>query len=343
MVTDYVSNEYSFIMDNLNITSLKLIDTYGLDHVNWDGNKKQVLSNIVYDLVEKRMVNFDSSLAVIYVKKLDSGKPTEIKNIIPQIYNIIPQSPVYCVFNGLNIISDSVLVNLKKGVYDNAIDNIILDIFKASSKTNWNSTHWKTRLANYKRINKKEKLGYWGTYQHQWNQLFHMGYIRIIAKRENNFLQIKETGGNVVALDSCIKNMENEFLGQSYQLSNVDINNEEKGEFRKLLEEMYELGVADKRYIDNPFAPKKADSKNWENDSCFLNDICNFEKGYELISKKLISYFKKSLEKQIENENNAKKENLKKINHDFYLEYQKQKFEFNKKYPEIDFDGLFRK
>lgn len=106
-INDAVSNEYSFIMDDLDISSLKLIDTYGLDHDNWDESKSIVLSNIIYDLVDKKLVYFDSNLAVAYVKKLDSGKPTELKTILPLIYSIIPQAPVYCVLNGLDIFLDS--------------------------------------------------------------------------------------------------------------------------------------------------------------------------------------------------------------------------------------------
>lgn len=55
-------------MDDLDISSLKLIDTYGLDHDNWDESKSIVLSNIIYDLVDKKLVYFDSNLAVAYVK-----------------------------------------------------------------------------------------------------------------------------------------------------------------------------------------------------------------------------------------------------------------------------------
>lgn len=38
---------------------------------------------------------------------MDSGKPTELKTILPLIYSIIPQAPVYCVLNGLDIFLDS--------------------------------------------------------------------------------------------------------------------------------------------------------------------------------------------------------------------------------------------
>ncbi len=102
-IKDSISNEYSFIMDDLEISNLKLFDTYGLDHASWNGDKGKILTDVLYALQEKKLLYFNSDLAVVYIKKLDSGKPTELKSIIPQIYKMIPQSPIYCVFNGLDI------------------------------------------------------------------------------------------------------------------------------------------------------------------------------------------------------------------------------------------------
>ena len=102
-IKDSISNEYSFIMDNLDISNLKLFDTYGLDHASWNEDKGKILMDILYAFQEKKLLDFDSDLAVVYIKKLDSGKPTELKSIIPQIYKMIPQAPIYCVLNGLDV------------------------------------------------------------------------------------------------------------------------------------------------------------------------------------------------------------------------------------------------
>lgn len=53
-IKDSISNEYSFIMDDLEISSLKLFDTYGLDHASWDGDKGKILTDVLYDLQEKK-------------------------------------------------------------------------------------------------------------------------------------------------------------------------------------------------------------------------------------------------------------------------------------------------
>lgn len=441
-IIDYVSNDYSFIFDDLNIGTLRLIDTYGLDHASWDENKGQVLSNIVYDLVEKRMICFDSNLAVTYVKKLDSGKPTEIKSIIPQIYNFIPQSPVYCIFNGLdiflgkeieqftdcesfyltvnkpkaimylesedgkkeilskfdknkefannlfatlknnivsfcgdsakwnetfklydsnrkqiyklllsicmkeyssmNIIPQEIVDEINGNKYDDAIKEIIYEIFRKASRKNWENSHWKTSLANYTRIREMAELGYWGTYKHRWDQLFHIGYTRMVTEKEKDFLGTESEKGWVLALDSCIKNMEYMFIGSVDQLiyfAEKKFWDNKKNKFRELIERMYNEGVEEKIYSTNPFSGKQGN--NDRNDIDYLNDICNFEKGVKLIEADLLVHFKETLVECIKKENKAKKENLKKINYDFYIEYQKLKYEFNKKYEDIDFDELY--
>lgn len=439
-ICDSVSNDYAFIMDDLRISTLKLIDTYGLDHANWDQEKGRVLSNIVYNLQEKKLIQFNSDLAVTYIKKLDSGKPTELKSIIPQIYNIIPQAPIYCVFNGLdifldskidlfqsfdyfnssetipksirylisekgkhdilnsfhgqndfkenlyhtlknniisfcsntkkinshyniydnnrkevyklllsicmkeyssmNIIPPSVIEGIEERGFDDQIDKIIKQIFKESSKTDWSSTHWKTRGANYDRIDQKKTIGYWGTYEHRWNQLFHQGYIKVISKGERNLLEIGNEVNYITAIDSCIKNMEESFLGPSYQLAYFDIKNVGyKHEFRKLIEEMYKVGVEMSIYKINPFSNTNSEKMS---ETDFLNDVCDFLKGYEYIKDALRKHFKNCLIKTIKHENTDKSKNLLKINYNFYMQLKKLQFDFNKKYENVSFDDLIK-
>ena len=283
---------------------------------------------------------FNSDLAVVYIKKLDSGKPTELKSIIPQIYKMIPQSPIYCVFNGLdiflgneidtftdidylsegqtkpkaieyitdkdgdkkyrlkndikkivgknnkfldylyetlknnivtfcsndlvlkekfnilihnrkeiykllvsicmkeysslNIIPKKLIEEIYKGSYDEQIKKIMRDIFKNASKTNWSFEHHMTRKANYYRIYDGKELGYHGTYQHKWNQLFHQGYAETVTQMDSNFLGVEDSN-YAYAIDACIKNMEELFLGPAYLLANKEFSNEdeEKGDKSK--------------------------------------------------------------------------------------------------------------
>lgn len=438
-IFDSISNEYAFILNDLNIKKLKLIDTYGLDHANWEQGKNQVLSNILYDLQDKKIVYFNSDLAVIYIKKLDSGKPTELKSIIPQIYDMIPQAPVYCIFNGLdiflrteicdfqsldylnsrktipksieyiisedgekdilhsidsknyfkknlyetlknniiafcsdeekvkkyyniyennrkeiyklllsismkeyssmNIIPQKFIDELELDKYNQHIEEIIKRIFANSSKTDWSHIHWKTRRANYARTSEEKSLGYWGTYEHRWNQLFHRGYVNTITQMKGNLLSVDENVNYISAIDSCIKNMEEHFLGQSYQLVDIKIKSD-KDEFRKIIEMMYEKGVQEGQFKSNPFKAKEKNQDTQEDR--YLNDVCDFQKGYIFIRNEIIKHFKECLIATIQKDNNDKSENLIKINYNFYSEFQKLKYEFNKKYSNVEFNELLK-
>lgn len=437
-IRDSISNEYSFIMDDLRISRLRLFDTYGLDHANWDKDKGKVLSSILYDLQNKKLLKFNSDLAVLYIKKLDSGKPTELKTIIPQIYKMIPQAPVYCLFNGLdiflgsgidgfnpydylnsacripksvkylisedgkndilksissennfgeylystlknnivafcsdneiiqkkyniydnnkkgvyklllsvcmkeyssmNIIPDEIITSLKDGKYDSKIDKIIEEIFEKSSKTDWEKEHWKTVEANCTRLfkNYKNELGFSGTYNHRWNQLFHRGYVSTINSLSSDFLGVGEGKNYAYAIDACIRNMEEEFLGPSYELAYRDEESPDN-EFKKLIKRMYELGTKKGKYIQNPFTVK--DFEGGENS---LNNVCKFNEGYGLIKDELKKHFKNVLAETIEIENKDKAANLLKINFDFYKQLNNLKFDFDKKYEGVNFYDLLK-
>lgn len=453
-IEDSISNDYAMILDDLNIKTLKLIDTYGLDHSNWDEGQTRILRDIVFELSEGNLIHFNSDLAVIYVKKLDSGKPTELKTILPEIFNVIPQSPVYCVFNGIDvfygsniedvevfdyfnenqklpksikylmsedgkrqiidnirgrddfienlyqtlknnivsfcsnkniienyiniydnnisevnklllsicmkeyssieIIPDDFIKDVKNGDYDDWINEITEKIFEESSKTDWTNLHYKTVRANSDRIKVDlgektiKKLGYNGTYDHQWNRLFHDGYVKAISKSGENSISSIERGEDksnyYTAVDSCIKNMEYRFLGKPSELiyANKDEGSEEnKGEFRVLIEEMYK--DSDK-FGYNPFEPSGYGSKvnTVEKEREFLKVVCDFKKGYPVIKDEIVAYFRKCFVEQMEEENKAKSKNILRLNNDFYEELNILKYKFERKYSDINFYELLK-
>lgn len=431
-IKDSISDEYSFVMDDLSITNLKLIDTYGLDHASWNEDKGEVLVDILYNLQQKKLLLFNSDLAVIYIKKMDSGKPTELKAMIPYIYKMIPQASIYCVLNGLDIflgpqvksfkgmsdldlmenrpksieylkseefendikivsnqnkfvdylittiknnisvlcsnqlilkdnfnlvshnrneiykilisicmkeyssmsiVPNDVIDNIKDGQYDDNLDKILYKIFENASKTDWASAHYRTRTANFNRTVKGETLGYSGTYKHQWNQLFHKGYVDTVTSMKSNFLGI-ENSEYWFAVDSSIKNAEELFLGQSYQLMDKKIN-DERTKFRELIEKMY-LDGREEYKNQNPFESKNTEMSEID----YLNCVTDFKKGYKYIQKDLISYFRNCVAETIDQENKAKANNLLKINYDFYSQLEKLKFDFEQKYTGISFKEL---
>lgn len=100
-IQDMVANLYAMELKNLKISQIKIVDTHGLDHVQGVWSMEDALYDIVYTCQEQKIQLHD--LNVLYLKKLDSGKPDELRNILPMIYKVIPQSPVYCVFSGIDI------------------------------------------------------------------------------------------------------------------------------------------------------------------------------------------------------------------------------------------------
>lgn len=102
-IFDSISNEYAFILDDLEIDELTIVDSVGIDHDSYYTESENDLSKNLDKLIKNNLISFKSDSAVMYLKKLDAGKPTELKNFIPHIFNKVPQSPIYCVFNGLDI------------------------------------------------------------------------------------------------------------------------------------------------------------------------------------------------------------------------------------------------
>ena len=97
VIEDKFNNRYSWIMDNLKIKEVCLIDTCGLDHVE----KGEPPVEIIKEAFSKRN---DDIKTVFYIKKLDSGRPTELEQIIPAIYKAQSNAAVYCILNGADIL-----------------------------------------------------------------------------------------------------------------------------------------------------------------------------------------------------------------------------------------------
>ncbi|WBW98849.1 hypothetical protein [Oceanirhabdus sp. W0125-5] len=102
-IHDNISNEYALLMKELEISKLTVLDTYGLDHVEWEAGSEYALQEIIYQYKSDKSIPLDD-IGVLYIKKLDSGRPNELKKILPYVYKIIPQAPVYCVFSGIDIL-----------------------------------------------------------------------------------------------------------------------------------------------------------------------------------------------------------------------------------------------
>lgn len=103
-INDMVSNEYAVILKDLQIGKLQLIDTCGLDHVGLGDQqelKDRLYETLYYYSGGKRIKLED--ISILYLKKLDSGKPDELRQVFPCVREVFPASPVYCAFTGIDI------------------------------------------------------------------------------------------------------------------------------------------------------------------------------------------------------------------------------------------------
>ena len=102
-IYDMLSNDYAYLADELGLESIIFHDTRGLDHIEKGIDKKMQLRNYLTNIEESKNTKKEID-AVFYIKKLDSGRPTELENTIPFIYDIIPNVPFFCLFTGIDIL-----------------------------------------------------------------------------------------------------------------------------------------------------------------------------------------------------------------------------------------------
>jgi len=98
-IEDSISNNYAYMLKQKGIGKLCFIDTCGLDHIERGIGIKSHLNQIFTEYKDNKIV-FDS---IFYIKKLDSGRPTELERILPLLYNACPGKPVFCIFTGADI------------------------------------------------------------------------------------------------------------------------------------------------------------------------------------------------------------------------------------------------
>ena len=114
-IYDDISNQYALLLKELKISCLQILDTYGLDHIEWSNGAKDSLYDIKYRYGKIR--DFDTSkMGIVYLKKLDSGRPDELKEILPMICEVWPQSPIYCAFSGLDLLYGEGSKELRYGI-----------------------------------------------------------------------------------------------------------------------------------------------------------------------------------------------------------------------------------
>ncbi|MBU3200613.1 hypothetical protein LL037_21055 [Clostridium estertheticum] len=326
--------------------------------VNWNGKNEveypksvqYILSNEGRDEITKnircsddRKLNFylvlkNNLIAYCGRKELVKLKHEYYENNIKQIRKLLT-SMIMKEFSSLEIVDKSEVTSIlqKENVKRKAII-LLAKVFEKASISAWYAYHWKTTETNYTRITKRNELGFWGVKHHQWNQLFHEAFTYVMSEENSEFLKEFEHGKD--AIEAAMINMETKFLGNSDTLYLINLEESEKNEFRKLLEKMYQLNV----YIYNPFNDTKNNldevlkgqfkgNRIYLNE--YLNDVVNFLKGFKAnkeTREEFFEFFKSTLLLQIEEDNNAKSENLINLNTSFLKALKALEGEFIMKY-----------
>ena len=170
-------------------------------------------------------------------------------------------------------------------------------------------------------------MGYSGTYYHQLNQRFHEGYSKAVlewGKKVAGLFAPKES-----AVIAAMKNMENLYLGDGGNLIEVNLEEDKKNEFRKILDRMFRKDCYKYKPFESDWIKEAAEKRNE-----IFDDIFNFEKGLENsdILKKFVRYYLECLKNQIRKDNSIKSENMLKLNLHFTDILQKLKDEYMEKY-----------
>lgn len=249
----------------------------------------------------------------------------------------------------LNEYTSLMLVNpdkIKKKLDDpkcrTEIEKLLRAIFERASVKSWNSLHHNISKANYVRIHNSDRndMGFEGACRHRWSQLFHDAYDDVVAGKSSDFLDLFDENEVMAVEGALLKMSDKYFLGEDKMLFKKNFaNGEEKNDFRRLLEEMYEGDIeGEKIYKYNPF---KKNDKNVEfvnlskEDAVkYLEDVVDFEKGLknEAILKKFSDCFCNALINQIREDNKTKPVALVNINDDLKKAIDELEINFKNKF-----------
>ena len=250
-------------------------------------------------------------------------------------------------------VKDDLIQNLRDSLYS-IVGYIFANASLDASDFRWNTIH-ADAMSGY-----KGELGFCYTYPHRFYQLFHKAYVETMDKNAVSILE----GNDVQSIDaimSALYEVETKFLGTNKNLFKVDITEEEKNDFRKILEKMYtgkdgndskvfEYNIFDKKTYENILSEDKKNIQlKFRNE--FFDCIFGFEKGLELkiendgeeysVQKCLTDVFLKLLEEQIEDDNKKKSNNIVRISENYYEELKNIEKSFMQKYGMDDKEKFF--
>lgn len=246
--------------------------------------------------------------------------------------------------SSLEIIDQSFVKEITDGNYDDKIGEILNAMF-ATASLHSRAVWWNTQTADIKSFFRDGVMGFRYTYNHMLYYLFHTGYVAAIREKGNILFEKTNEQAKEVeykeAVIASLYNMENLFLGINDNLIDTELDDNEKNEFRRIIEEMYDKSQYNP--LSKEYRERLTDEYIKKHRNEIFDEVFNFTKHIKVetngILPKLIDFFKKQFLKQIEIDNNRKATYLVKMNEAFVEELDNMKKEFCEKYGDKDYDG----
>lgn len=96
IINDSICDEYIDLFERLNIKSLKLIDTYGLDHID------ELTKEALFKRLPKIFDDYQEIETVFYIRKLNTDSPTDIETTMTALYTVNPRVTLYAIFSEID-------------------------------------------------------------------------------------------------------------------------------------------------------------------------------------------------------------------------------------------------
>lgn len=279
---------------------------------------------ILYSVLTKNLVPYCSQI---------ENKTFELNNeyYIKQIFNSIAVEEHL----GLEFITEEVIKFVENSEFDVALKECLGEVFKRASITNWTSStsghgHWALKKANIDRIENYE-LGYYRSYDDRWSMRFKDAYQSVFSVFENNLGIVDKLFGQQMNIKNCYDKLESilidfkdDFFGcplnERYKIfpttnNEIDCAKCPENCFRKLLIKMHESDAYQYQLKYDGMISRET----------WLNDICNFGKGFAKISNDIIPLFKTKLLNKMKNENTKNLSLILRINPEIEKDYKKLK------------------
>ncbi len=100
-IVDSFSNDYALSLHQNKMNHLMFFDTCGLDHIE-RGNQTIYFRNLFNEIKQEKEGQSKPIDAIIYIKKLDSEKPTELETTLPVLNQLEEATPVFCIFTAVD-------------------------------------------------------------------------------------------------------------------------------------------------------------------------------------------------------------------------------------------------